>query len=179
MTKEAKQKSQADFEIEAPAQVFNTANSEFEKFYEAVKGDKGNLLMASEFAKNKDGIWGPVGGKADIVDGKKLKPQCWYIVEGGEWVEVDYTNRIFSRVLSTKGGVKKVKTDNNKILYIASDGENHAHGETLKKELEELKFKTASRDVSQYKNMALAEILVQTKGAYGHDKFRSVVEDAS
>ena len=59
----------------------------------AVKGDKGNLLMASEYTK-KNGEYVPIGGKADIVDGKKLKADCWYIVEGGEWVEVDFTDEI-------------------------------------------------------------------------------------
>jgi hypothetical protein len=181
----------------------------------AVKGDKGNLVMASEYVK-KNGKFIPVGGKADIVDGKKIKANAWYIVEGGEWVEVDYSDGIFSRVLSTKNGVKKVKTDNNEILFIASDANgNHAHGETIKRAVEELAFKTASRDVEQYRNMplttkktpaewsfvyrvitgactsgtksfmesrgklkakyTLAEIIEQTNGAFGSDKFKEVV----
>jgi hypothetical protein len=41
----------------------------------AVKGDLGNLLMASEYIK-KDNELVPVGGKADLVDGKLLKPNC-------------------------------------------------------------------------------------------------------
>ena len=44
----------------------------------AVKGDKGNLIMASEYVK-KDEKFIPVGGKADLIDGKKLKANCWYI----------------------------------------------------------------------------------------------------
>jgi len=80
----------------------------------AVKGDLGNLLMASEYAENSDGKIAPVGGKADLVDGKRLKPQCWYIVEGGGWVEVDFTDGVFSRVITSKKGVKKVKTDDGK-----------------------------------------------------------------
>jgi hypothetical protein len=50
-----------------------------------VKGDLGNLLMASEYII-KDGKSIPVGGKADLVDGKILKPNRSYIVEKGEWV---------------------------------------------------------------------------------------------
>jgi hypothetical protein len=120
----------------------------------AVSGDKGNLIMASEYIR-KDGKLIPIGGKADIVDGKKLKAGCWYIVEGGEWVEVDYTDGIFARVLSRKGGVKKVKTDDGMVLFIASDGNGlNAHGKTLKEATQELAFKAAKRDVSQFKGMA-------------------------
>ena len=181
----------------------------------AVKGDLGNLIMASEYTR-KDGKLIPVGGKAEIVDGKKLKAGCWYIVEGGAWVEVDFTDGIFSRVVSSKGGVKKVKTDEGKTLFIVSDDNgNNAHGKTIKEALEDLKFKIASRDVSQYQNMALtekktpsewafvyrvitgacqsgtasfieskgklkknytlAEITEQTRGAYGFERFQSVV----
>jgi superfamily I DNA and/or RNA helicase len=180
-------------------------------------GDLGYLIMASEYVK-KDGKYIPIGGKADIVDGKKIKARCWYIVENASWVEVDFSDNIFSRVLSTKGGVKKVKTDNGKILYVASDDKgNHAHGDSIKQALDELAFKVGSRDVEQFRNMpkdtkktpsewalvyrmvtgacqsgtkmfveskgklkakyTLAEIIEQTKGAYGHDKFIAVVGD--
>jgi hypothetical protein len=98
----------------------------------AVKGDMGNLLMASEYAK-KDGKLVPVGGKADLVDGKKLKADRWYIVEGGKWVEADFSDGIFSRVLSNKSGVKKVKTEDGKVLFVVSDDNgNSAHGQTIK-----------------------------------------------
>ena len=111
----------------------------------AVKGDKGNLLMASEYIV-KDGNCIPVGGKADIVDGKKLKADRWYIVEGGEWVEVDFTDGVFSRVISTKNGVKKVKTDKGDVLYIVSDENgNSAHGETIAKAREDLIYKVVAK----------------------------------
>ena len=107
----------------------------------AVKGEKGNLLMASEYIK-EGGDYIPVGGRTDIVDGKKLKPNCWYIVEGGEWVEVDFSDNIFSYVLSVRGGVKKVKTDNGDILYVVSDDAgNCAHGKTIKQAREDLAYK--------------------------------------
>ena len=181
----------------------------------AVKGDLGNLIMCSEYVR-KDGKCIPVGGRADIIDGKKLKAGRWYIVEGGEWVEVDYTDGIFSRVLSTRNGVKKVKTDNDEILFIAFDADgNSAHAETIKQAIDELAFKTASRDVEQYRNMkrstkktpeewaftyriitgacqagtksfmtskgklkktyTLTEIIEQTRGAYGFERFIAVV----
>jgi hypothetical protein len=111
----------------------------------AVKGDKGNLLMASEYII-KDGNWIPVGGKADLVDGKTLNPNCWYIVEKSKWVEVDFTDNIFSRVISNKKGVKKGKTDDGKILYIVSDENgNSAHGETIKQAREDLIYKVVAR----------------------------------
>jgi hypothetical protein len=118
----------------------------------AVKGDLGNLLMASEYVI-KDNKYIPVGGKADIVDGKIIKPNFWYIVEGGEWVEVDFSDGVFGRVVSTKGNIKKLKTDNGKIIYLATDGNNTAHGDTVKEALSELAFKCAEKDVSKYKNM--------------------------
>ena len=193
MSEKNKQKSQAELEIEALADVFNLATTGFEAFYKeakenaakgdystaassgdyskaassgdsskaassgdysacaavgyraAVKGDKGNLLMASEYVK-RDGIYIPIGGKADIVDGKKLKAGSWYIVENGKWVEVDFTDNVFSRVISNKSGVKKVKTDNGKVLFVVSDDKgNSAHGETIAKAREDLIYKAVAQ----------------------------------
>ncbi len=124
----------------------------------AVKGDKGNLIMASEYAKNEKGIYAPIGGKADLIDGKKLKANCWYIVEGGKWVEVDFTDGIFSRVISNKANVKKVKDDNGNVLYVVTDGENNAHGKTIKEARESLIYKISSRDTSAYKDWKTSEV---------------------
>lgn len=125
---------------------------------------------------------------------------------------------IWARIISEKGRLAKVKIfGKRKVSYLATseDGKHHAHGETAKKALEELAFKTANRDVSQYRNMpldtlktpnewaivyhvvtgacrqgckifmaqkgrlkeqySLSEILEETKGAFGHDKFKEVV----
>ena len=111
----------------------------------AVKGDLGNLLMASEYIiKESKAI--PVGGKADLVDGKILKPNCWYIVERGKWVEVDFTDNIFSYVLSNRAGVKKVKTEEGDVLYIVSDANgNSAHGVTIAKAREDLVYKVVAK----------------------------------
>ena len=92
----------------------------------AVKGDMGNLIMTSEYVR-KDGKLIPIGGKADIVDGKKLKPNQWYIVENAEWVAADYTDGVFSYLISSKGSVKKVKTESGDILFVVTDGEYSAH----------------------------------------------------
>ncbi len=111
----------------------------------AVKGDLGNLLMASEYII-KDGNTIPVGGKADLVDGKKLKAGCWYIVEKGEWVEVDLTDGVFAYVLSNKKGVKKVKTESGSVLFVVSDDfGNSAHGDTVAKAREDLIYKVVER----------------------------------
>lgn len=101
--------------------------------------------MASEYVK-KDGKFIPIGGKADIVDGKNLKAGRWYIVEGGKWVEVDFSDNIFSRVISNKSGVKKVKTDKGKVLFVVSDDNgNSAHGETIAKAREDLVYKAVAK----------------------------------
>ena len=111
----------------------------------AVMGDMGNLLMCSEYAK-VDGVLTPIGGLCGIVDGKILKPGRWYIVEGGAWTEVDFTDGIFSYVLSTRQGVKKVRTDNGDVLFIVGDGNgNFAHGKTIKEAKEDLVFKVAAK----------------------------------
>ena len=111
----------------------------------AVKGDLGNLLMASEYIK-KDEKLIPVGGKADLVDGKKLKPNCWYIVEKGEWVEVDFTDNVFAYVLSNKKGVKKIKTEQGNVLFVVSDENgNSAHGETIAKARGDLIYKVVAK----------------------------------
>ena len=110
----------------------------------AVKGDMGNLLMASEYLKKENGFV-PVGGRADIVDGKTLKPECWYIVENRMWVEVDFTDGVFSYVLSNKRGVKKVRTESGEELYIVSDDKgNSAHGKTIKEARKDLVFKVTA-----------------------------------
>ena len=105
--------------------------------------------MASEYVKKNDKLV-PVGGKADLVDGKILKPNCWYIVEKGKWVEVDFTDNVFSYVLSNKNGVKKVKTEQGNVLYVVSDDKgNSAHGETIAKAREDLIYKVIEKsDVS-------------------------------
>ena len=97
--------------------------------------------MTSEYII-KDGEYIPIGGKADIVDGKKIKVDCWYIVENGEWVEVDFTDGVFSRLISNKKGIKKVKTDNGDILFLVGDDKgNYAHGKTIAEAQNDLIYK--------------------------------------
>ena len=108
----------------------------------AVSGELGNLIMASEYTK--DGV--PIGGKADIIDGKKLKAGSWYIVENSEWIEVDFTDNVFSYVLSNKKGVKKIKTESGNILYVVSDDKgNSAHGKTISEARKDLIYKVVDR----------------------------------
>ena len=110
--------------------------------------------MASEYVKKEDKLIS-VGGKADIVDGKILKQDCWYIVQKGKWVEVDFTDEIFSYVLSNKRGIKKVKTENDKILFVVSDDKgNSAHGETIKKAREDLIYKVVAKFDGKLPNKA-------------------------
>jgi len=99
-----------------------------------------------------------LGGKADLVDGKILKPDCWYIVEGGEWIQVDFTDGIMLRVISVKGNVKKCKDNNGNEIYIVSEGDISAHGKTIKQARDDLAFKMMSRDVSQFKKMPLKTV---------------------
>jgi len=168
--------------------------------------------MCSEFDKNGK----PLGGKADIVDGAKIKPDTWYSVFDAKWTEVDLTDGVFSYVVSVKGNVKKLKNNNGELSYLVSDNEgNSAHGKTIKDARDDLAFKLMSKDVTQFKNMALKttktpqewamvyraitgacqygtkqfiehkgklkekytlkEIIEQTNGAYGSERFKEVV----
>src|ERR1035437_1048765 len=111
----------------------------------AVKGDIGNLLMASEYIK-KDDKYIPIGGKTDLVDGKKLKPGLWYIVEAAKWVEVDFTDGVFSYVLSIRNGVKKLKTADGKILFVVHDDNgNSAHGATIAEARKDLVYRCVAK----------------------------------
>jgi hypothetical protein len=102
-------------------------------------------------------------------------------------------------------------------MYVVSQGEHNAHGETLESALADLSFKTADRDMSKYRDMpadtvksprewaivyrivtgacqtgteqfmaqkgklkaiyTLTEIIEETRGAYGSERFRDVVGD--
>jgi hypothetical protein len=119
----------------------------------AVKGDLGNLLMCSEYDKNGK----PLGGKADLVDGKKLKANHWYAVKNGNWIEVDFTDGMFFYVISTKGSVKKLKNDDGEISYLVSEGDKHAHGNTIKEARDSLVYKIGQRDKSAYKDVKLSD----------------------
>ena len=104
------------------------------KVLSTLKSKKSKRVTFSDF---------PTG---EIVDGKKLKANRWYIVESGEWVEVDFSDGIFSYVLSHKSGVKKVKTEKGEILFVVSDENgNSAHGNTIKEAREDLVYKVVAK----------------------------------
>jgi len=157
--------SSGDYSIAASSGEYSACSAL--GYRSAVKGDLGNLIMASEYAW-KDGELISVGGKADIVDGKKLKPNQWYIVENGEWAAADYTDGVFSFLISSRGGVKKVKTEIGEILFVVTDGEYSAHGKTAKLAREALLFKTANRDTSAYKDMTMDTVKTPTEWAVAY-----------
>ena len=111
---------------------------------------------------------------------------------------------------TAKLGFKK----NAPIIYVCVQGDFSAHGDSMQEAIEELTFKSGSRDVSEYENMplntvktpdewavayriitgacrtgtrmfmeerklkkkyTLEEILAETQGAYGSERFREVV----
>jgi len=110
--------------------------------------------MASEY-KEENGKLVPVGGMADIVDGERLKPDCWYIVEGGEWVEVDFSDGIMLRVIYKRGNVKKCHNDNGDVVYIVRSGAICSHGSTIKEARDNLIYKIGDRDTSKYDDYTL------------------------
>jgi hypothetical protein len=53
---------------------------------------------------------------------------------------------VFTYVISNKSAVKKVKTENGKILFIVTDDNgNSAHGETIAKARQDLIYKTVAK----------------------------------
>ncbi len=128
----------------------------------AVRGGLGNLLMCSEYKKDKDDKYIPVGGFAKIVDGKNIKPDCWYICENKKPVEVDFTDNVFSRVISTKtikgNTIKEIIIDGeSKKSYLVISGDKAAHGETIAKAKADLRYKISNRDTSKYKDWKLTD----------------------
>ena len=129
--------------------------------------------MCSEYVwQNDDKI--PVGGFALIVDGRFIKPNCWYICESGTPVEVDFTDNVFSRVLSTrKSGDFTIKTvvidgrDEQSVLVIRADGVA-AHGKSVRDAKKDLIYKISTRDTSAYKSWKLTDKKSATEliGAY-------------
>jgi len=53
-----------------------------------VKGELGSWLVLSEWKQDDNDNWHVTSIKSAIVDGKKIKPNIWYKLENGEFVEV-------------------------------------------------------------------------------------------
>ncbi len=129
----------------------------------AVRGELGNLLMCSEYSQNEKGEYRPVGGFVLLVDGNQIKPNCWYICKNGQPTEVDFTDGVFSRVISTRHvgdfTIKRIIIDGQKTqsyLVIRADG-IAAHGETIATAKKDLLYKIANRDTSKYKGWKLSD----------------------
>ena len=117
--------------------------------------------MCSEYQEDK-GKYIPVGGFAKIVDGKKIKPDCWYICENKKPVEVDFTDNIFSRVISTKtikgNTIKEIIIDGkSEKSYLVISGDKAAHGKTIAAAKKDLLYKISNRDTSKYKDWKLTD----------------------
>ncbi len=74
--------------------------------------------------------------------------------QGGKYVKAD---GIFSRVVSHHGNVYRIaKIGRKEEQYLVTDGNGKwAHGDTLAKAREDLKFKISNRDTSKYKGLPL------------------------
>jgi hypothetical protein len=65
---------------------------------------------------------------------------------------------ILAKVINKKGNVYKVEiVGKTEPSYVLQDGENFAHGVTIQKAVEDLRFKTASKDTSQFKSWDINE----------------------
>ena len=73
---------------------------------------------------------------------------------GKEFLHVD---DILSEVIEKKGDVYRVRNGvNEPITYVVTDGNNHwAHGGTLEKAKQDLRYKMSIRDKSEYKDLTL------------------------
>ena len=69
---------------------------------------------------------------------------------------------ILSKVVNHKGNVYKViNHGDKKQTYLIKDGDNYAHGNTLKEAKESLIYKVSDRDTSKYNNLKLDSILTR------------------
>ena len=86
----------------------------------------------------------------------KLKDEIVHISHpsGREFLHVD---GILSEVIEKKGNVYHVKNGvNEPITYVVTDGNHHwAHGKTLDKAKQDLRYKMSFRDKSEYKDLTL------------------------
>ncbi len=113
----------------------------------------GGSLYLSSLTSIPEGFNPTVGGYLDLGSGLKAnvkKPKgkiktsknkllFW---KDGKYVSAD---RILTEVVSKKGNVYKVKKlHSSKEFYLVTDGETHAHGETLAKAKEDFRFKLTS-----------------------------------
>jgi len=94
-----------------------------------------------------------VGGSLDLRNGlnaNKKEPigkiktpeNKLFFWQNGKYVSAD---NIFTEVLNKRGNIYRVrKLDSTKEFYLVTDGETHAHGDTLKKAKEDFEFKLIS-----------------------------------
>ena len=92
-----------------------------------VKGSTGNVIVAVEFDKDRK----PIGFAGGIVGKDGVKEGVEYTAYKGKLHEVDKTDGIFSIVLSKRGGIIKA-TDLEREYYIVTNGNESAHGDTIK-----------------------------------------------
>jgi hypothetical protein len=59
-----------------------------------------------------------------------------------------FADRIVAKILHTRGGVRKIIiAGQTKTSYLATDGEYHAHGDTLKQAQADLRFKKIAEQI--------------------------------
>ena len=52
------------------------------------KGAVGNWIVLAEWKRRQNSTWFPACVKAGQIDGEKLRPDTWYTLRDGEFVEV-------------------------------------------------------------------------------------------
>ena len=105
-----------------------------------VKGSTGNVIAAIEFDKYRK----PIGFAGGIVGQNGIKEGVEYTAYKGKLHEVDRTDGIFSIVLSKIGGVIKA-TNLEREYYIVTNGNESAHGDTIKEAIKALEDKIFAR----------------------------------
>jgi hypothetical protein len=125
----------------------------------SARASKFGGIALSEYSKDGKTL---LAVKAAIIDGKKLLADEWYRLEDGEFVHVDYSDDIFSRVKSVKKvGTATIKTVviDGKIQksYIYILNGKSAHGETIAKAKSDLRYKISDRDTSKFSDWKLTD----------------------
>jgi hypothetical protein len=99
----------------------------------------------------------PYGQKGYII--KKENESFYHFPNESDRIEI--IDNIVSKVIQEKGNVLKV-INNGKTTesYIVSNGENFAHGTTIKEAKESLIYKISNRDTSEYNNLTVNSMIL-------------------
>jgi hypothetical protein len=137
----------------------------------------GGSLYLGSLTSIPEGFNPTVGGYlylGSLTSGKRPEPRKTSVKEMEKllsWENGRYRmiDGIFCEILRDKGQVMKVLIKGKK-QYIVTDGENYAHGDSVKEARESLIYKISDRDCSEYEALGLDAVLTFPKAIEAYRK---------